>query len=149
MVWTCCKNGDERYLTVEMVWTCCKNGDDRYLTVEMVWTCCKNGDERYPKMAWQARTQGKKPRGRPWWTWEEGVQKILKATGTDWNGVQAICRDRDRWEALCKSSTPTGRRSSIKWSEDWPKWVYGFLYWNMGSLWFYVWLANCWFWLVQ
>jgi len=23
------------------------------------------GDERYPKIAWQARTEGKRPKGRP------------------------------------------------------------------------------------
>jgi len=25
----------------------------------------RRGDERYPKMAWQARTQRKRPKGRP------------------------------------------------------------------------------------
>lgn len=36
------------------------------------------GDERYPKMTWQARIQGKRPKGRPCQAWEEGIQKILK-----------------------------------------------------------------------
>jgi len=53
------------------------------------------GDEGYPKMAWQARTQGKSPNRRPRQTWEEGIKKILKQRGIEWNVVRAIDRDRE------------------------------------------------------
>jgi hypothetical protein len=52
------------------------------------------GDERDPKMAWQARTQGRRPKGRPWQTSEEGMQ-ILKERGTEWKRVRALAGD---WE---------------------------------------------------
>jgi hypothetical protein len=70
------------------------------------------GDERHPKMAWPARTQGKTPKGRPQQTWEEGIQKILNERGIKWKGVRAIAQDCERWEALCKPCTSTGRRGS-------------------------------------
>jgi hypothetical protein len=47
------------------------------------------GDERYHKMVWQARIQGKRPKGRPRQTWGEGIQKILKERGIEWSGVRA------------------------------------------------------------
>jgi len=50
-------------------------------------------------------------KGRPWHTWEEGIQKILKERGIERNGVQVIAGDRERWKALCKPSTFTGRRN--------------------------------------
>ena len=31
--------------------------------------------------------------------------------------IKAVARDRDRWEALCRNSTPYGRRGLTKWSE--------------------------------
>lgn len=35
-------------------------------------------DETYPRMAWQAKTQGKRPKyERPGQFWEEGVQKFV------------------------------------------------------------------------
>jgi hypothetical protein len=70
------------------------------------------GDERYPKMAWQARTQRKRPKGRHRQYWEEGTQRILKERGIEWNGVTAIARDCERWKALFKPSTPTGTSTS-------------------------------------
>jgi len=36
---------------------------------------------RCPKMAWQVRTQGKRPKRRPQQTWEEGKRRILKERG--------------------------------------------------------------------
>jgi hypothetical protein len=35
-------------------------------------------DEICTKMAWQARSQGRRPKGRLRRTWKEGMQKILK-----------------------------------------------------------------------
>jgi hypothetical protein len=61
-------------------------------------------------MAWQARTQGKRPEGRPPQSWKEWLQKIFKERGIEWKGERAIARDRERWKALCKPSAPTGRR---------------------------------------
>jgi len=53
-------------------------------------------DERYPKMAWQARTQGKRLDGIPRQTWKERIQKILKERGFKWNAVKAIDRHREK-----------------------------------------------------
>jgi len=55
-------------------------------TVYVVWM----GNERYPKMTWQARTWRRRPKGRPWYTWEEGIQNILEERGIEWKGVRAI-----------------------------------------------------------
>jgi hypothetical protein len=74
----------------------------------------------YPKTAWQARIQGKRPKRTLRQTWKEGLQMTLKERGIEWN------RDRDRWKALCKPSTPIGRRGSNKWSEV--KWCFDGIY---------------------
>jgi len=42
------------------------------------------------------------------------LQKILKERGTEWKAVRATARARDRWRAVCKPSTTTGRRGSTK-----------------------------------
>jgi hypothetical protein len=55
------------------------------------------GEEKCHKMAWQARTQEKIPKGRPRETWEGGTQKNLKERGIEWNGERAIARNRERW----------------------------------------------------
>jgi hypothetical protein len=70
-------------------------------------------------MAWQARTEGKRPRGRSQQTWKEGIQKILKERRIEWKGMRATARDHERWKTFffCKSSTPTGRRGWAKWGE--------------------------------
>jgi hypothetical protein len=34
-------------------------------------------DERYPRMAWQAKTQGKRSKYMSGQFWEEGVQKFV------------------------------------------------------------------------
>jgi len=47
------------------------------------------GNERYRKMTWKARTWGKRPKGGPWHTWEEGIQNILEERGIEWKGVRA------------------------------------------------------------
>jgi hypothetical protein len=54
------------------------------------------GDNGYHKIAWQAGTQGKRPNQRPQQTWEEGIQKILKEGGIEWNGIRAIAGDSER-----------------------------------------------------
>jgi hypothetical protein len=77
----------------------------------------KSVDETYSKMAWRARTQGKRPKGRHRETSAEGVQKCLKEGIIEWDGVRAMARDCERWKALCKPYTPTGIRSSTEWSE--------------------------------
>jgi hypothetical protein len=67
-----------------------------------------------PNMVWQAITQGKRPRGRLQQACEEGVQKILKERGVEWNGRRAIARDHERWKVVCRPSTSTGRRDSTE-----------------------------------
>jgi hypothetical protein len=60
-----------------------------------------------------------------WNTWKEAQKKVLtdlerrdtvdfEGRGIDWNGVRGIAQDCERWNALCKHSTPTGRRSLTK-----------------------------------
>jgi hypothetical protein len=73
--------------------------------------CCMN-NERYPKMVWQARQQGKRPRGRPRQTWEDGIKDVLKRKGMDMTEAKNWAEDRARSRALCKPSTPIGRRGS-------------------------------------
>jgi hypothetical protein len=46
------------------------------------------GDEKYPKMPWQARTQGKRPKRRPRHNLEDEIRKILKEIGIEWKGVR-------------------------------------------------------------
>lgn len=55
---------------------------------------------RCPKMAWQVRTQGKRPKRRPQQTWEERIRSILKERGIEWDGVRAMPREGERWKAL-------------------------------------------------
>jgi len=55
-----------------------------------------------------------KYRNTPRQTWEEGIQTILKERGTEWKGIRATARARDRWRAVCKPTTPTGRESEVK-----------------------------------
>jgi len=55
---------------------------------------------RCPKMAWEVRTQGKRPKRRPQQTWKEGMRRILKERGIEWDGVRAMTREGERWKAL-------------------------------------------------
>jgi hypothetical protein len=70
------------------------------------------GDLRYTKMAWQARIQGKRPKGRPQETCEGGIPKILKGRGIEWNRVRAITQVCETWKALCKPPIPASRRAN-------------------------------------
>jgi hypothetical protein len=71
-------------------------------------------DETYYKMAWRARVQGKRPKGRPCQNSAEGVQKNLKERIIEWDGVRAMARDCERWKAFCEPYTPTGIRGSTE-----------------------------------
>jgi hypothetical protein len=42
-------------------------------------------------------------------TWGEGIQKVLKEIGIEWKGVRVIAENHERWKAVCKPFTPTGR----------------------------------------
>jgi len=42
----------------------------------------------------------------------KGIQKFSKEIGIEWKGVRPKARDHKRWKAVCKPSTPTGRRGS-------------------------------------
>ena len=62
-------------------------------------------------MAWRARTEGKRPRGRSQQTWKEGIQKILKERRIERNEIRAIARDHERRKAFFVNPlTPTGGR---------------------------------------
>jgi hypothetical protein len=39
---------------------------------------------------------------------------ILKEKGIEWKGVRVTAQDHERWKALCKLSTSTGKRVSTK-----------------------------------
>ena len=65
----------------------------------------RKGEDRYTKMAWRARTEVKRPKGRSQQTWKEEIQKILKERQIEWKRIRTIARDRERWKALCKPST--------------------------------------------
>ena len=43
-----------------------------------IWSFRKNEKSQNSKMAWQTKTRGKRPKGRPRNTWEDGIKNILK-----------------------------------------------------------------------
>jgi hypothetical protein len=55
---------------------------------------------RCSKMAWQVRTQGMRTKQRFQQTWEEGIRRILKERGIEWDGVRAMTREGERWKVL-------------------------------------------------
>jgi len=63
-----------------------------------------------PKWPGKLEHRRRDPKEDPRQSWEEGIQKILKKWGIEWNGVRAITWDCDRWKEHCKPSTPIGRK---------------------------------------
>jgi len=57
-------------------------------------------------MAWQARTEGKRPKGRP--------RRDTEDSDGMRNGVSVIAEVHDRWKAVCKLWRCTSRRGSAK-----------------------------------
>jgi hypothetical protein len=58
-------------------------------------------DDRCPKMAWQSRAQGKRPKRKPRQAWEEGIRRILKERGIEWDRERAYI-EKVRDGNLCK-----------------------------------------------
>jgi hypothetical protein len=50
---------------------------------------------------WPGRAQGKRPKRRPRQTWEEGIRRILKERGIEWDTVRAYI-EKVRDGKLCK-----------------------------------------------
>jgi hypothetical protein len=73
-------------------------------------------NERYPKIEWQARQQGKRPRGSPRQTREDGVKDVLKRKGMAMTQAKNWAKDRARWRALCKEVLRRKRCSLLKYN---------------------------------
>jgi len=71
-------------------------------------------EERISKKVWQDRPEGKRPKGRPRQTWEESIRIILKGRGIGKNEAKILAKDRLKWRARCKTSTPNGRGEPTK-----------------------------------
>jgi len=80
----------------------------------MVWARYKSGGRQITHNRLASYNTGEETQRKSRQTWEEGQQKILKEMGIKWLGVSAIPRNHERWKALRKPSTPTGRRGSTK-----------------------------------
>ncbi|KAJ4451136.1 hypothetical protein ANN_02577 [Periplaneta americana] len=50
--------------------------------------------------------EGKRPKGRPRQTWKQGIQDTMRERGIEWKEAMVTAQDRERWKALCKTSTP-------------------------------------------
>jgi hypothetical protein len=71
-------------------------------------------ESRYPGMAWEARYEGRRTRGRPRTKWQDNIQNALLEKGVDWRQARSRAQDRNIRNALCQASTPDGRRGSTK-----------------------------------
>ncbi|XP_068082743.1 LINE-1 retrotransposable element ORF2 protein [Anabrus simplex] len=65
--------------------------------------------DRLPRLMREVRVEGRKARGRPRKTWEEGIREALQERGLSVREAVAITGDRSRWRFLV-SSTPHGTR---------------------------------------
>jgi hypothetical protein len=74
-------------------------------------------ESRYPCMAWEARYEGRRTRGRLRTKWQDSIQSALLEKGVDWRQARSRAQDRKRWHSLCQTSTCDGRRGLTKWSE--------------------------------
>jgi hypothetical protein len=54
--------------------------------------------------------EGKRPRGRPRQTREDGIKDGLNGRGTDMAQAKNWAKDCARWRALCKPSTLIGKK---------------------------------------
>ncbi|KAI5754287.1 hypothetical protein M8J77_007444 [Diaphorina citri] len=57
-------------------------------------------DQRYPKLAYLAKPEGRRPRGRPRCTWEENVMESVKERGQSWKSATSSVHDRSKWRAF-------------------------------------------------
>jgi hypothetical protein len=72
-------------------------------------------ESRHPRMAWEARYECTRTRGRPRTKWQDNnIQNALLKKGVDWRQARTRTQDREIWHALCQTSTPDGRRGSSK-----------------------------------
>lgn len=66
-------------------------------------------DNRVAKLVYEARTEGKRRRGRPRRTWEEEIRESLQEKGIEWRKGKELARNRDEWKSICKTSTLSRR----------------------------------------
>lgn len=64
--------------------------------IEMVWPPDQNGTEKLPKLHYLARQKGKRPKGRPRSTWEDG--EILAAHGLAMGQARILARNKSALE---------------------------------------------------
>lgn len=58
-------------------------------------------DQRIPKQMLEARTQGRRPRGRPRMKWMDSIKPAFLKRGVDPNCAKTVATDRKRWRKLC------------------------------------------------
>jgi hypothetical protein len=71
-------------------------------------------ESRYPRMAWEARYEGRRTRGRPRTKCQDDIQNALLEKGVDWRQARSRVQERKMWHSVCQTSTPDGRRGSTK-----------------------------------
>lgn len=70
-----------------------------------------------PKWPGKQQHRGRDPKKYPWWTWEEGIQKILKERGVQCKGVRAIAwEDWNLFVNFLLLLVEEVRPSEVKWS---------------------------------
>lgn len=59
-------------------------------------------EERQVRQVWEARTTGRRKKGRPSRTWDKEVDEIMNRRGLNWNQAEIMARDRTIWRAVVK-----------------------------------------------
>lgn len=59
-------------------------------------------EERQSRQVWEAKTTGRRKRGRPSMTWDKEVEELLKSRGLSWNQAENLARDRNTWRKVAK-----------------------------------------------
>jgi hypothetical protein len=67
---------------------------------------------RCPKEALEARSEGRRPKGRRREVQADNIVSLLKERKCTWQEAVIRAQDRVAWRTLCSASTPKGRRGS-------------------------------------
>ncbi|XP_030753324.1 uncharacterized protein LOC115880278 [Sitophilus oryzae] len=55
------------------------------------------------KGVWEAKMQGKRPRGRPTKTWKDTIEKIVQDRGLTLTEAKSLARDKNKWKQFVYS----------------------------------------------
>jgi hypothetical protein len=62
----------------------------------MKWYVVRMGEERKPKQFLEARPEGRRPRGRPRKSYEDGIEEIVRRKGKSLREMRRLAVDRGR-----------------------------------------------------